>query len=64
VKLKDLERKLKDLGFWEVVGGKHAKWTNGVDSMAVPRHKEIQEYTARGIIKNAEAMNKKKQGGN
>jgi hypothetical protein len=35
-------------------GSKHEKWTNGVHSVAVPRHKEIPEGTARAILKEAQ----------
>lgn len=51
VKLTDLERKLKELGWWEIAGGKHAKWTNGSLTEPVPRHKEIDEYLAKKIIR-------------
>jgi len=34
--------------------GPHEKWTNGKDSKAIPRHKEINEFTALGIISFAE----------
>jgi len=55
VKKKDLEQKLTDLG-WAFLreGGKHEIWTNGDDQIPVPRHREINENTARGILKRAE----------
>jgi hypothetical protein len=34
-------------------GSKHEKWTNGVHSIAIPRHKEIAEGTAKAILKEA-----------
>jgi predicted RNA binding protein YcfA (HicA-like mRNA interferase family) len=55
VKHKDLARKLEELGWWQVPNkGPHEKWTNGADNKAVPRHKEINEFTALGIIKFAD----------
>lgn len=53
VKRRDLESKLKELGWWEVGGTKHGKWTNGTQITMVPRHKEINEWTAKGILKLA-----------
>lgn len=54
MKKRDLETALKKLGWWlSPGGGKHDKWTNGVHSIAVPRHIEVNEYTARGILKQA-----------
>lgn len=54
VKLRELEKQLRRLG-WRVSreGGKHTIWTNGVNEIAVPRHKEVNEYTARKILKLA-----------
>lgn len=50
----DLERALKDLGYWQVKSkGPHDKWTNGVRTVAVPRHREVKEGTARAILKQA-----------
>jgi hypothetical protein len=34
-------------------GSKHEKWTNGVHSIAIPRHKEIAEGTAKAVLKEA-----------
>jgi len=56
MKKRDLESQLKKLGFWQVPGGKHDKWTNGTHSIAVPRHKEINEFTAKGILKEARLL--------
>jgi len=42
------------LGWWQIPNrGPHEKWTNGQDIKAVPRHKEINEFTALGIIRFA-----------
>jgi mRNA interferase HicA len=60
VKRRDLEKKLKQLGWWKIDGSKHDKWTNGRDCIAVPRHSEINEFTARGIIREAENYNEVK----
>jgi mRNA interferase HicA len=58
MKKKDLEKELRNLGFWQTEGGKHDKWTNGVEAIPVPRHKEINEFTAKGIIKSAKKYQK------
>jgi len=52
VKKKELEKILKSLGWWQArQGGEHEIWTNGEHMVAVPRHREIGEFTAKGIIK-------------
>jgi mRNA interferase HicA len=52
----ELERKLRDLGWWlERQGGRHEVWTNGEMTEAVPRHREIDERLARSIVSNAQA---------
>ncbi len=60
MKKRDVERALRDCGWWPVGGGKHDKWTNGKIATAVPRNNEINEFTARGIIKTARAHPVKK----
>lgn len=54
MKKKDLEKKLKELG-WEKrrSGSKHDVWGKDDRAIPVPRHKEINERTAQSIIKNA-----------
>jgi len=54
VKRRQLERQLQQLG-WRLArhGRKHDVWTNDEREIAVPRHGEINEYTARAIIKDA-----------
>jgi len=54
VKRRELEKKLQKLG-WKLDrhGGKHDIWTNGEYEIAVPRHNEINEYTAKAILKEA-----------
>ena len=53
MKKRDLEKKLRDLGWWHLREGKHEIWTNGQDTEPVPRHKEIDEMLARKIIRVA-----------
>lgn len=54
MKLRDLERQLKDLGWWfSHHGGEHDRWTNGKEQESIPRHKEIKEYLAKKILKKA-----------
>jgi mRNA interferase HicA len=54
VKRKQLEKRLLNLGWsFERHGHKHDIWTNGKYEIAVPRHKEINEYTANAILKQA-----------
>jgi len=55
VKKKDLEAKLKQYGWWLLrQGGNHELWTNGEHNVPVPRHKEINEFTAKGILRKAQ----------
>lgn len=60
MKKKDLVNKLKNLGFWEEGGAKHEKWTNGDHIDFVPRHNEINEFTAKNILKRCQVAAKKK----
>jgi mRNA interferase HicA len=55
VKRRELEKRLKKMG-WQASrhGRKHDIWTDGEREIAVPRHKEINEYTAKAILKEAE----------
>ncbi len=55
MKKKDLEKKLKKVGWWlDRHGGNHDIWTNGSDTNQVPRHAEVNEFLARSILKEAE----------
>jgi len=55
VKKKGLEAELIRLGWWLLrQGGNHEIWTNGEHTVPVPRHKEINEFTAKGILRKAE----------
>lgn len=58
LKKKLLERTLNKLGWWKVHGAKDDKWTNGIDAVAVPRHSEINEFTAIGITHEVKRYNK------
>ena len=59
MKRKDLEKALRKYN-WRFArhGGRHDIWTNGEIYEPVPRHSEINEYTAKKILKKA----KQKQG--
>ncbi len=54
MKRKDLEKKLKKLG-WILMrhGRKHDIWIKDEYEIIVPRHNEINEYTAKLILKEA-----------
>jgi mRNA interferase HicA len=54
VKKVELEKKLRELGWYlKRQGGSHEIWTNGVKTQPIPRHKEIKEGTAQGILEFA-----------
>lgn len=51
----DLEKRLRKLGwYFERHGANHDVWSNGTREIPVPRHNEINEYTAKAILKDAE----------
>jgi mRNA interferase HicA len=54
MKRTELERRLRNLG-WRFLrhGGKHDVWTDGDREVAIPRHSEINEYTAKAILREA-----------
>ncbi len=55
MKKRDLEKRLKTLGWWlKREGGNHEVWTNGTLTQPVPRHKEIKEMLAKAILQIAE----------
>jgi mRNA interferase HicA len=58
----DLERQLIKFG-WKFSrhGGNHDIWTNGEKNESVPRHREINEYTAKKILKAAQDNPPKKK---
>jgi len=54
VKKTDLVKGLKKLRWWKLrEGGRHEVWTNGTLKCPVPRHREINEMTARSILRKA-----------
>lgn len=54
MKQRDLIKQLKKAGFYLLrEGGNHKVYTNGKKTLAVPRHNEINEETAKGILKQA-----------
>lgn len=53
MKKKELEKLLAKNGWYlKRQGSNHEVWTNGIKSIAVPRHRELNEKLARGIIKD------------
>jgi hypothetical protein len=69
MKKRDLMLKLQEiakanqLDFYEDGGAKHEKWLLGGAPLAIPRHKEVDEYTARRIIKQANGIAESKSEG-
>lgn len=54
MKKRDVEAELKKYGWWKYdEGANHEKWTNGELKTTLPRHREINEHTAKGIIRLA-----------
>jgi len=52
MKQKDLIKKLTSAGFvFKEHGGNHDTYKRGTDTEQVPRHKEINEITAKKILK-------------
>ena len=52
VKQRDLIKKLEEAGFqFKEHGGNHDTYKRGSDTEQVPRHKEINEITAKKILK-------------
>ncbi len=54
MKRRDLIKALLGFG-WRFLreGGRHEVWTNGEIDVAIPRHREIAESTARRILRKA-----------
>ncbi|HLG20533.1 MAG TPA: type II toxin-antitoxin system HicA family toxin [Bdellovibrionota bacterium] len=62
MKARDLKRLLRLRGWWDTGrGSKHEKWTNGIHTIAVPRHKGVAEGTARAILKEADEYGQKEE---
>jgi len=55
MKLRELEQRLEQLD-WRLArhGGRHDVWRRGERELALPRHREINEYTAKAILREAE----------
>jgi mRNA interferase HicA len=54
MKRRELERKLKDFGYHLFRhGGRHDIWVKGENEIPVPRHGEINELTAKAILREA-----------
>ena len=52
-----LKKALHELGWWfKREGGNHEIWTNGVHTLPVPRHTEIEENTAKAMLKKASKL--------
>jgi len=55
MKKRDIEKRLKECGWWLARhGGNHDIWTNGKISTQIPRHAEVNELLARSIVKEAQ----------
>ena len=54
-KKRDIEKFLRDHGWWQVKGTKHDKWTNGSEYTILSRTREIKETIAKSIMKLAAA---------
>lgn len=53
MKKAELVKILKRNGWWLYEqGASHEKWTNGERKTVIPRHREINEITAKSIIKS------------
>lgn len=60
MKKKELEKKLRSLGWWlDRHGGNHDIWTNGEITNQVPRHAEVNELLAKSILRTATKNPKK-----
>ncbi len=57
MKRRELEGHLRALG-WSLIrrGRRHDVWARGEHEVAVPRHVEINEYTASAILRTAEGV--------
>ena len=58
MKRKELESRLRGLEWYPSRHGRrHDIWTDGKQELTVPRHREVNEYTAKAILKEAEGDN-------
>lgn len=51
VKRRDVIRLLEQNGFYNESGANHDRYTDGTRSTVVPRHREIDKYTMKDIMK-------------
>ena len=51
MKIVELIRNLNDAGYHLVRDSKHKIFSNGINSIAVPRHKEVNRMVAQKIMK-------------
>lgn len=59
MKVRDLKAALKALGWYPHRDtGKHEIWSNGKKTISIPRHTNINEFTAQAIIAEANRKNK------
>ncbi|GAA0443691.1 hypothetical protein Acor_27620 [Acrocarpospora corrugata] len=62
MKKRDLERRMrglaKEYGVEVTVkqGGNHEKWIAGSEAIPIPRHNEVRENTAKGILRDWEQI--------
>lgn len=58
-----LERELRSMG-WQLKrhGSNHDIWTDGQETLAIPRHREVEEEVARAILKDAARANADRRG--
>ena len=55
MKRRKLERRLRDLGWrFDRHGGNHDPWTDGRRALTVSRHREVDEWIAKGILKGVQ----------
>ena len=57
MKRRDLERQLQEMG-WSFTrrGRRHDIWAKSEREIPIPRHNEINEYTAKAILKEAKEV--------
>jgi len=54
VKKRALIKRMKTYGWWKYgEGSNHEIWTNGEQKLPIPRHSEVNELTAKAILKTA-----------
>lgn len=54
MKTRDLERQLNDLGYYLIRNSSHKIFSNGIISIPMPHHTEINPFLAKKIIRQAE----------